>query len=142
RAWLDQSLVEFSGMLSVLLKREFQLGEALGMVARSATDPAIRAASIGMAAEIERGRDLTQAMAARSLVPRTLVYLVHCGQSHGALAGAFHSAHQMYSDRFDQQLRLTRLVLPPLVFVIVFGTSWLVLFTIVTPVIKLISDLS
>ena len=142
KAWRERSLVEFSGLMALLLERGLRLHEALGLAARSASDPAIRAACRGMASDIERGCDLTQALAARSQFPRTLVYLVDWGTLNAALADAFASARQMYLDQFDEQLRFARLVFPPLMFVLVFGGAWFIVVAVTTPLIRLITDLS
>ena len=61
-------------------------------------------------------------MATQALFPPTLVNLVEWGERHAALADSLASAAAMYRDRFELQLRLVRIVLPPIVFLLVAAT--------------------
>jgi type II secretory pathway component PulF len=137
-----RGLVEFAGLVDVFIAGGRSLDEALALASSAARDPAVRLACALTAARVRCGTDLSQSLAASTQFPPTLVNLVAWGEHHAALTEALNAARQMYLDRFDLQLRLLRLVFPPIVFVIIFATAWLVLFELVTPLIKLITDLT
>jgi type II secretory pathway component PulF len=142
RAWWYRSITEFCGLLAVYLRQGLGLHEALSLVALSAHDPAIRQASARAAADVEAGTDLSKALLARSVFPMTLVNVVYWGQTQSALSEALAGAQEMYAERFELQVRLARLVLPPVVLVVVLASVSLVLYATLTPVVRLITDLT
>jgi type II secretory pathway component PulF len=122
-AWWYRSLVEFCGLSSLFLKQQLPLGESLRLVSLAARDAAIRAAAGKAADETAGGRELSQCLAEQPLFPATFVNLVEWGDRHAALADSLASARQMYRERFELQLRLIRIVLPPVIFLIVAGSA-------------------
>jgi type II secretory pathway component PulF len=143
-AWWYRSLVEFSGLLAAFLKQKLPLGEALHLVSLSARDAAVRAAAAKAEVETATGRELARCLADQPLVPPTLVNLVEWGQRHAALADSLDSARQMYRDRFDQQLRLIRVVVPPIIFLLVAGSALFVAYgwlSSITAALKLLAAL-
>jgi type II secretory pathway component PulF len=142
KAWRYRSLVDFSGLSSIFLDRQLKLDEALALVAQSARDPAMRVASASLAQRVQSGGDFSQGLAACHVFPATLVNLVDWSAARSAPADALRTAREMYAERFSLQLRLARLLLPPVVFVIVFAAAWFVLFSMFSPLVKLITDLS
>jgi type IV pilus assembly protein PilC len=137
-----RGLVEFAGLVDVFVSGGRGLEEALALASSAARDAAIRQACAHAAERVRWGAALSGSLAASSLFPPTLVNLVAWGEQHAALTDALSAARQMYLDRFDLQLRLLRLVFPPIVFVIIFATAWFVMFELVMPLVKLITDLS
>jgi type II secretory pathway component PulF len=144
-AWWYRSLIEFSGLLAVFLKQQLPLDDALRLVSLSARDAAIRAACAKAAGDVAAGRELSQCLSGNSLFPATLVNLIDWGQRHTALADSLDSARQMYLDRFELQLQLMRLILPPIAFLLVGGSALFVAYGLlgsVTSMVKLLTDLT
>ncbi len=144
-AWWHRSLVEFSGLLAVFLKQQLPLADALRLVSLSARDAAIRAACAKAAGDVAAGRPLSQCLSGKSLFPATLVNLVDWGQRHSALGDALEGARQMYLDRFELQLQLIRLILPPIVFLLVGGSALFVAYGLLGSIgsfVKLLTDLA
>ncbi len=144
RALWYRSLTEFSGLLPIFLARELPLGEALELTSLAARDPAIRADCATMAAEVNSGRDLSACLAQRSTFPATLVALVQWGQAN-ALVDTLQCARQMYADRFDMQVRLARMIVPPIVFLLIGGSALFVAYGVfgsLMSLVKLLVDLS
>ncbi|MGD9719844.1 MAG: type II secretion system F family protein [Pirellulales bacterium] len=125
-AWWNRSLVELSGLLAVFLKHELPLPESLRLTSSAGRDAAVRATAARAATETSAGRALAQSLAGDALFPPTMVKLVQWGEEHHALGSALERASQMYRERFELQLRLIRVVLPPLVFLLVAGSALLV----------------
>jgi type II secretory pathway component PulF len=142
RAWWYCAMVEFAGLLSAYLKRELRLGEALALVALAARNPATRAACARAAGEVDEGQPLSQSLAAQAVFPMTLVYLVEWGQRNGTLVDALDTAQRMYADRFDLQVRLARLILPPIVFLLVAGGGLFVAYSIMRGTVGLLQLLT
>ena len=142
KAWRYQSLADFSGLSSIFLDHQLRLDEALRLVAESARDPAIRVASSRVADQVQAGGDLSVGLARSGIFPATLVNLVRWSDERSALANALRTAREMYAERFSLQLRLARLILPPVVFVMIFACVWFVVFAAFSPLIKFITDLS
>jgi type II secretory pathway component PulF len=141
QAWRYRSLVEFTGLLSVFLKRHLPLDEALDLVSLAARDPAIREASGQLSGEVRAGGDLATRLADRRIFPPTLACLVQWGQQN-ALIKALDCARTMYADRFELQVRLARLVLPPIVFLLVGGSALFVAYQALGSVLQAIRDLA
>ena len=123
-----RSLVEFCGLLAVFLKQQLPLGEALRLTSLAARDAAIRSAAAQASHDVAAGRSLADCMSGETLFPPTLVNLVEWGGRHDALADSLASAAAMYRDRFELQLRLVRIVLPPIVFLLVGATVLFVVY--------------
>jgi type II secretory pathway component PulF len=122
-ARLYRSLVEYCNLLGLFLGQQLRLDESLRLTSQAAHDAAIRAAAAGSVKAIEAGRSLSWALAESPPFPPTLVSLVEWAERHAALADTLRSAARMYRDRFELQLRLIRLIVPPIVFLFVAGTA-------------------
>jgi general secretion pathway protein F len=123
-----RSLVDFSGLLAVFLRQQLPLDESLQLTASAARDPAARAAAADTARGISTGRDLAPCLGEQLFFPPTMVHLVDWGRRHAALADSLETSARMYRDRFELQLRLIRMVLPPMVFVVVAASAILISF--------------
>jgi type II secretory pathway component PulF len=120
-AWRQRAVVEFTGLLAVFLRRQLPLDESLRLVALAAGDPAVAATCHQAAHDVSGGGQLARSLD-RSWLPPTLARLVEWGEKHAALADALDTARAMFAGRFERQTVLTRLVLPPVVFLIIAGS--------------------
>jgi type II secretory pathway component PulF len=143
-AWRYRSLVEFSGLLAALVRRQLSLPEALRLTALSERDPAFCQAATAAAARTAEGASLEACLKHDALFPPTFRNLVAWGEAHHALVEALDGARQMYLERFELQLRLVRLVVPPLVFLLVAASVLLVAYgwiSSVTSAIRMLSSI-
>ncbi len=79
----------------------------------------MRSVAAQAARGVQAGSSLTQCLQSDSLFPPTLINLLAWGEQHAEVADTLQTAEEMYRDRFELQLRLIRVVLPPLVFLLV-----------------------
>jgi len=143
-AWRYRSLVEFSGLLAALVRRQLPLPEALRLTALSERDPAFCQAATAAAARTAEGASLAACLKNDALFPPTFCNLVAWGETRHALVEALEGARQMYLERFELQLRLVRLVVPPLVFLLVAASVLLVAYgwiSSVTSAIRMLSSI-
>jgi general secretion pathway protein F len=136
-AWRQRGIVEFTGLLSTFLRRQLPLDESLRLTASAARDPAVRAACRRAARDVSSGASLSRFLD-RSWFPPTLARLVEWGEQRASLASALETAREIFMDRFDRQTELTRLVLPPVVFLIIAGSVFFVVNGILSSVLLLV----
>jgi type II secretory pathway component PulF len=140
-----RSLAEFSGFLSLFLRQQLGLSKSLELTAAAARDGAMRDVAQLAATQTSDGQTLSQCLSRRSSIPPTVVNLVAWGEHHAALAEALDSARRMMIERFELQLRLIRLTVPPLVFLLVMGSALFVSygwFDAVTRAIRMLAVVS
>ncbi len=141
KAWWYRGLTEFSGLVGVFLEQQLPLGEALRLAALAARDPAVTATCRHAAREVAAGGQLSTCLERRSFCPATLLNLIRWGERNAALGDALRAGREMFSDRFNLQTQITRLVLPPIVFLLVAFSVMLVMSAFFL-LIKLITDLA
>ena len=143
-AWRYRSLVEFSGLLATFVRRQLPLAEALRLTALSERDPAFSQAAAAAAASTTEGASLAACLKNDPLFPPTLCNLVAWGEAHHALADALQGARQMYLERFELQLGLIRLIVPPVIFLLVAASVLLVAYgwiSAVTSAIRMLASI-
>ncbi len=123
-----RSLIDFCGLLTVFLNEQLPLGKAMQLTSTAARDPAIRAAVRRAASDTNTGRELAAAMRSESVFPATLVNLVEWGEHNDRLVDSVAGAGRMFRHRFESQMRLVRLVVPPIALLTVSGCALLVMF--------------
>jgi type II secretory pathway component PulF len=140
--WRSRSLVGFCNLLSTLLDQSIPLPAALQLTADGLGDGELKAASRQAAKETAAGQSLSQCMAAQPAFPRTLWPIVHWGEQLSAQSEALRSAANLYRKRMESQIELLSVVIPPVTFVFVAATTWLVLIAVLFPLIRLVTALS
>lgn len=143
-AWRYRSLVEFSGLLATFVRRQLPLAEALRLTALSERDPAFSQAATAAEARTIEGASLAACLKNDPLFPPTLCNLVAWGEAHHALADALQGARQMYLERFELQLGLIRLIVPPVIFLLVAASVLLVAYgwiSAVTSAIRMLASI-
>ncbi len=142
-AWRYRGLTEFAGLSSLFLRQPMPLAEAMRLTATAARDGAVRDVAAFSAEQADAGRPLSQALDQCFGIPATMVNLVAWGESNNALAESLNSARRMTAERFELQLRLIRLVVPPLVFLLAAGSAVFVAYGWIgalTHAIRMLSD--
>ena len=138
-----RSLAEFSGFLSLFLRQQLGLSKSLQLTAVAVRDGAMRDVAELAAVQTSDGKALSQCLAGCSSIPPTVVNLVAWGEHHAALAESLDCACRMMIERFDLQLRLIRLTVPPIVFLLVMGSALFVAYGwmhAMTHAIRMIAD--
>jgi len=139
--WRTTSLAEFCHLLALLLESHLPLPEALRLAGEGVQDADLDVCCRRMATEVESGRSLAQAMAARMLFPLGLPRLLRWAEGQKSLAEVLHMAGSMFEARARAQSTFVGSVLNvlcvlPVLFVVLFVPALFV------PLLTLINALS
>jgi type II secretory pathway component PulF len=139
--WRSRSLVGFCNLLSTLLDQSIPLPAALELTADGLGDGELKAASQQAAKDTAAGKSLSQSVAALPAFPRTLRPIVEWGEKSSAQSEALRSAANLYCNRMEAQIDILRVLVPPMTFVVVALTVWLVLNATIMPFLRLFGGL-
>lgn len=135
-------LAEWCSLLSVLLKHQIALPDALRLSADGVDNAYIGRISAGLAESSSAGKTLSQILAASKELPLPLVPLIRWGEQVGLLNEAFATGKEL----FDRWVRIRALmlhsILPPLLFVAIAAGVLLAVVALFSPLTSLISSLS
>jgi len=119
--WRTTSLAEFCHLLALLLESHLPLPEAIRLTGAGVQDADFDVSCRRMAGEVEAGRSLSQAMAARRLFPLGLPRLLHWAEGQRSLTEVLHMAGSMFEARARSQSMFVGSVLSALcVFPVLF----------------------
>jgi type II secretory pathway component PulF len=140
--WHWTSVAEWSGLLSVLLRHQVPLPDALRWAGRGTRDAHVGHLSRRMADGVARGRSLSQMMYATQELPTAIVPLVEWGEKTGTLPDAFSVGQEMFEKRAKTRAMMLQAVIPPVLFL---GVGCMILFVVLglfAPLFILINSLS
>jgi general secretion pathway protein F len=142
KVWRYTSWAEFCHLLALLLETNLPLPDALRLTGEGIQNVDLDRACQVMAAEIERGRTLSEAMAAQVHFPTGLPRLLRWAQGHGAIAEILHTAGEMFEARARGQATFAGTVVAVLSIIFVLWGIFTVIIGLMLPMITLISRLS
>ncbi len=140
--WHWTGVAEWAGLLSVLLRHQVPLPEALRWAGRGVADAHVGHLSLRLADGVARGRLLSQMMHITRQMPASIIPLIEWGEKSGTLSDSFRVGQAMLEKRTKMRALLLQSVIPPLLFL---GVGSAVLFLVAAnfaPMINLISALS
>ena len=140
--WRWTSLAEFCHWLAVMLEYRLPMPEALRLAGESVQDSAIQSGSRSMAAGVEEGQSLAQAMRGCKPFPPRLPRLLHWGEERGTLPDVLHMAGEMFAARAAAHSSFASAALSVACFVLVIIGVNLVVLGLMLPMISLIARLS
>lgn len=143
------ALAGYSRLLALLVDVEIPLPQALEIAGRGCDDVGLRHASRKVAAGVQSGKTLSDALMARREFPRSMGPMVRWGEqaagtarSTSALADALRTAAEMFEGRVEAQLGLLRAVVPPLAFLFVIWGAAFLMSASLLPMVSLIEKLT
>jgi type II secretory pathway component PulF len=139
--WRTTSLAEFCHLLALLLESQLPLPEALRLTGEGVQDVDMDEACRAMAVEVESGRSLAEAMAAKRLFPAGLPSLLRWAERDKSLAEVLHMAGTMFETRARAHSTFTGTAVTVLCVLLVLGMLT-VIPALFLPLITLISRLS
>ncbi|MHB8897269.1 MAG: type II secretion system F family protein [Thermoguttaceae bacterium] len=140
--WHWLCLVEWMGLVRVLLRNGMTLLDALRCSADGVGNANITEISLSLADGIARGRTLSQAMASERQVPAALTPLIYWGERTGALGDSLELGCEMLEDRVRMRAFWLHAALPPILFISI-GAAVLALITAMfLPLINLLTSLT
>jgi type II secretory pathway component PulF len=140
--WRWTSLAEFCHLLGLLLEHRLPMPEALRLAGDGVQDSGLRAATRGMAAEVEDGRTLAQAMSGCRPFPPRLPRLLRWGEKRGGLPDVLHMAGDMFAARASAHSSFAAATLSVACFILIILGVNLIVLGLMLPMITLISKLS
>jgi len=140
--WRWSGLAEWSGLMSVLIRRQVPLSEALELAAAGVRDADLSRLSLQLAEAAGRGQPLSQLVAETRRMPASLVPLLRWGEQAGVLADALAAGRAMFESRVATRAWLLQSILPSLLCVAIGAAFVLLIMALFLPLISLISALS
>lgn len=141
--WRWVGLSNFCRMMALLTGQQLPLPRALRLTAAGLRETDLAAACREAADEIEGGRSLSECLADFWQFPPSLRPLVEWAERTSNPVAAFQAGTEMFEGRVRVFVPLLQTILPPVVFLLVFATVFLlVIVGLFMPLIDLISCLS
>ncbi len=140
--WHWLCLIEWMGLVRVLLRNGMTLLDALRCSADGVSNANITRISRALADGVARGRTLSQAMASERQMPATLVPVVHWGEHTGALDESLELGCEMLEDRVRMRAFWLHAALPPILFISIACAVLTIVSALFLPLIQLISNLT
>ena len=140
--WHWLGLLEWIGLMRVLIRCGVTLFDALKLSAEGVSNENVGRLSRSLAEGVARGRNLSQVLASERRMPASLVPLVRWGEESGDLAAALEIGREMLEERVRMRSLWLKTALPPVLFL---GIGCCILFVIgalMMPLVSLISCLS
>ena len=132
----------WSRLLSLLLRENTPLPEAMQMAAEGVDSPLMRAHGARIARVVAAGVSLPDAVDGLGVMPASLSPMLHWGQEHGLLPEALDRAAEMFETRVQLRAALLRSILPPVTFIFIALAALMLMNSLMAPLVKLIGDLS
>ncbi len=140
--WHWLCLLEWIGLLRVLVQNGMTLIDALRLSADGVSSVNVGQISQSLAEGVARGRDLSQMIESQPQIPASLVPLVRWGEETGGLAESLAMGQEMLEDRVRMRSLWLRAALPPILFIAIGSFVVFVIMALMGPLISLISNLS
>ena len=140
--WHWLGLLEWIGLLRVLIRCGVTLFDALRLSAEGVSDENVGQLSRSLAQGIARGRNLSQMIASERRIPASLVPLVRWGEESGDLAEALGMGREMLEERVRIRSLWLKTALPPVLFIGIGCCVTFVVGALFLPLISLISCLT
>jgi type II secretory pathway component PulF len=109
-------VVEWARMMSLLLRREILLTQAVDWASQSSSDASIRQLGPQLVEDLKNGQSLSAALDRCGFALGVFALLVGWGERMSQLAQSLETAAQHYQDRLDSRLAMLRLIIPPMLF--------------------------
>jgi type II secretory pathway component PulF len=111
----DLALARFSQMLALLVEHAVPLPEGCRLAGEASGDALLGAESRQMAAAIEAGRPLSEAVSAARRIPAFLRWLIAVGDRQGTLAASLRQGAEVHEQRALTKLEWFQRVVPPVI---------------------------
>lgn len=140
--WHWCGVAQATRSLAHLLTQRVQLTEALRVSSSGLRDANVAEVWNQLAAQVEQGIPLSRAMLDTHRLPASIAPLVYWGERTSSLPEALLTISDMLEGRVRLRAQLIRTIAPPILFVVIGGGIYFVIFAVLTPLIMLIQNLS
>lgn len=136
------ALSEWCSLMSVLVKNQIALPEALRLSATGIENAFVGRIANELAARTGEGQSLSELLATSRSLPVSMVPLIRWGERAGLLHEAFGTARELFDRRVKVRALLLQSVLPPILFVLIACGVVMVLGALFAPLTGLVTSLS
>lgn len=140
--WHWSAVAEWASLLSVLLRREIPLPEALRLAGHGLRNSNVGRLSLLLADGVARGRSLSQMLTTCRELPSTLIPLVEWGERTGALSESLHVGAELLVRRVRVRQLWLESVIPSVLFIAIGCLVVSTAGALFQPMVQLISFLS
>lgn len=142
RVWLWSAQHEFASLMGALTQEQVRIEDALRTTAESLRDRNLARATRIVSRKCEEGNLLSKSLAESIHFDRALPALVGWGEANDALPAALHQAKVSYEKELDLHATFLRNILPPLLFMVVIATLFILTLSLFVPLVDLVNNLS
>lgn len=140
--WRFSRLTQCCRLVGMLLRMKAPLPDAFRLTATAVRDPYLAKRCRDVAADLESGHPLAEALASRRRFPATMIPLIEWGGRTNALPEAFEATAEMLKGRAETQASLLTAMLLPITFLIVITCAFFFIVALFMPIIPLIQKLT
>ncbi len=137
-----RGLAEWSSLMSVLIKNQVPLPDALRWSAEGVSNAWVAHNSRVWAKETASGQSVSDVLSSRSDFPRGLTPLIQWGEKNGVLAEAFATSREVLERRVRLRAEMLRSALPALLFLAIGCGVLMLVIGLFMPIPYLIQALS
>jgi len=134
-------LARWCGTMGVLVNAGVPEAQAVRLAGRSTGHAGFEAQSEWIAAELEKGRPLAEAMGAKSFFPPMLSWMVGASQKAGGHAAIWPAAQELYRAQGERLSHVTSVVLRVVFLLLVVQVVGVTVLALFLPLIKLMNSL-
>jgi type II secretory pathway component PulF len=135
------ALAEWCSLLSLLLKHQIPLADALLLSADGVENSYVGQMSRTLAERSAGGQTLSQLLASGRPLPVSIAPLIRWGEKVESLPEAFSTGKEIFGRRVRIRACMLHSILPPSLFIVLAATVGLVVIGLFTPLVSLISGL-
>ncbi len=140
--WHWTGFAEWLGLLSVLVRNQIPLPEALRLAGDGVSNDHVGGISRWLADGTEEGQTVWQMLSTTRRAPASLIPLVRWGEEKGSLTDAFCTGREMFESRVRVRSLLLQAVLPPIMFIAIACCAVFVVSALFLPLTSMIQGLS
>lgn len=140
--WHWSGFAEWLGLLSVLVRNQIPLPEALRLAGDGVSNDHVGGISRWLADGAEEGQTVWQMLSTTRRAPNSLIPLVRWGEEKGSLTDAFCTGREMFEARVRVRSLLLQTILPPILFVTIACCAVFVVSSLFLPMATMIQGLS
>jgi len=134
-------LARWCGTMAVLVNAGVPEPQAVRLAGRSTGHAGFEAQSERIAAELEKGRPLAEAMGARSLFPPMLAWMIGASQKAGGHAAVWPAAQELYRAQGERLSYVTSVVLRVVFFLLAVEMVFATESALFLPLVRLMKSL-
>lgn len=135
-------LAEWTGLMSVLIRHDIALPEALRLSAAGVRNAYVRAIAGSLAEATAKGQPFSDALTENRHVPASLVPVIRWGERAGSLSDALATSRELLERRVRMRALVFRAAAPPILFIAIGCQVGALVMALFLPLVSLIRGLT